>query len=235
MNWLTSYVRPKISALVNRKDMPDNLWQKCGSCSQMIYQKELELNLNVCPHCDHHLRMPITARLEMLFDGGEYQCIELPQPAVDPLKFKDKKKYTDRLKEYQAKTSEKDAIKVAHGKIDGRMVVVAAFNFAFMGGSMGMAVGEGILAAAKLAVVQEAPLVTIPASGGARMQEGILSLMQMPRSIIAVDLVREAGLPYVKNCRRAFSAQSTCGIMGWLIWLCPASSSKRSWATCWIS
>ena len=197
MNWLTSYVRPKISALVNRKDMPDNLWQKCSACSQMIYQKELELNLNVCPHCDNHLRMPVDDRLAMLFDDGDYTCIELPQPAVDPLKFKDKKKYPDRLKEYQSKTGDKDAIKVAHGLIDGRTVVVAAFNFAFMGGSMGMAVGEGILAAAKLAVVQEAPLVTIPASGGARMQEGILSLMQMPRSIIAVDMVREAGLPYI--------------------------------------
>ena len=197
MNWLTSYVRPKIQALVNRNDVPDNLWQKCTSCGQMIYQKELELNLNVCNHCDHHLRMPVDQRLAMLFDEGDYQCIELPKPVVDPLKFRDKKKYPDRLKEYQSRTGEKDAIKVAHGSIEGRNVVVAVFNFAFMGGSMGVAVGEGILAAAKLAVVQEAPLLVVPASGGARMQEGILSLMQMPRSVIAVDMVRDAGLPYV--------------------------------------
>jgi acetyl-CoA carboxylase carboxyl transferase subunit beta len=197
MNWLTSYVRPKIQALVNRSEMPDDLWRKCSSCGQMIFQKELELNLNICSHCDHHMRMPVDQRLSMLFDEGEYSCIELPRPVADPLKFRDLKKYPDRLKEYQTKTGEQDAIKVAHGTIDGHMVVVAIFNFAFMGGSMGMAVGDGLLAAAELAVAQEAPLLTIPASGGARMQEGILSLMQMPRSIIAVDKVRDAGLPYV--------------------------------------
>jgi acetyl-CoA carboxylase carboxyl transferase subunit beta len=143
------------------------------------------------------MRIGVKRRLELLFDDGDYQRIELPRSEPDPLKFRDRKRYSDRLRESQARTGEPDAVIVAHGRMGGIGVVIAAFNFDFMGGSMGTAVGEGLIAAARLAVLQEAPLIVIPASGGARMQEGILSLMQMPRSIIAVDEVKDAGLPYI--------------------------------------
>lgn len=197
MNWITNYVRPKIRALVQKPEVPDNLWEKCPSCSQMIFHRELENNLRVCPHCGFHMRIAARRRLELLFDDGKYKVIELPDVPLDPLKFRDRKRYTDRLREAQAKNGPDEAIVVAHGQMGGRSVVIAVFNFAFMGGSMGIAVGEGLLAAARLAVLQEAPLIVIPASGGARMQEGILSLMQMPRSVAAVEMVKEAGLPYI--------------------------------------
>ena len=197
MSWLTNFVRPKIQAWVRKSEVPDNLWDKCPNCGQMIFHRELEANLRVCPHCGHHMRLPVTKRLELLFDDGSYERIELPKPDLDPLKFRDRKRYTDRLKESQATTGEADAIMVAKGRIGAYPAVIAAFNFEFMGGSMGVAVGDGLVAAARLAIAESAPLIVIPASGGARMQEGILSLMQMPRSIIAVDEVREAGLPYI--------------------------------------
>ncbi|MFO1058916.1 MAG: acetyl-CoA carboxylase, carboxyltransferase subunit beta [Dongiaceae bacterium] len=197
MSWLTNFVRPKLQALVRKTEVPENLWLKCPACGQMIFHRELEGNLQVCTHCGHHLRIGVQRRLELLFDDGVYQRIELPRTEPDPLKFRDRKRYGERLREYQGRTGESDAIIVAHGRMGGMGVVVAAFNFEFMGGSMGTAVGEGLIAAARLAVLQEAPLIAIPASGGARMQEGILSLMQMPRSIIAVDEVKEAGLPYI--------------------------------------
>jgi len=197
MSWISNFVRPKIRALVSKKDVPDNLWQKCPACETMLFHRDLETNMNVCQHCGHHLKIGVMQRLEMLFDGGEFDTAELPNPTIDPLKFKDKKKYTDRLKDSQAKTGRKDAIIVAHGKIGGVETVIAAFDFAFMGGSMGSAVGDGLLTAARIAVLKKAPLITIPASGGARMQEGMLSLMQMPRSVIAVEQVKEVGLPYI--------------------------------------
>ena len=198
MNWINNFVRPKIRALVERKpEVPDNLWEKCPQCAAMVFHRELDANLRVCPHCGHHLRLKVQERLRLIFDGGEFTAVELPDTIADPLRFRDQKRYTDRLRDSQAKTGEKDAIVVAHGRIGGQPLVVAAFNFHFMGGSMGIAVGEGILTAARLAVLQEAPLLVIPASGGARMQEGILSLMQMPRSTIAVELVKEKGLPYL--------------------------------------
>jgi len=198
MNWLTSFVRPKIKALIGDKpDVPDNLWHKCPSCGQMIFHRDLESNLHVCQHCNHHMRLPVVKRLETLFDHSEYKRIELPKVQEDPLKFRDRKRYSERIKEARSKTGEQDAIIVAHGSIGGQSAVVAAFNFNFMGGSMGSAVGEGIVAAAHLAVVQSAPLIIIPASGGARMQESILSLMQMPRTTIAVQELKEAGLPYI--------------------------------------
>jgi len=197
MNWITNYVRPKLQALVRPKEVPENLWKKCPSCGHMIFHRDLEKTLNVCQHCGHHMRLPVVKRLGMLFDDGQYQRIELPKTAEDPLKFKDQKRYSDRLKETRVKTGEQDAIIVAHGRLAGINVVIAAFNFDFQGGSMGMAVGEGLVAAAELAVLQDAPLIVIPASGGARMQEGILSLMQMTRSTVAVQRVKEANLPYV--------------------------------------
>ncbi len=197
MSWLTNFVRPKIRALVRKTDVPDNLWDKCPACGQMIFHRELEANLRVCPHCNHHLRIDVKRRLELLFDGGQYERAELPKVELDPLKFRDRKRYVDRLKESQSKTEEQDAIVVASGLMGGQKVVIAAFNFDFMGGSMGAAVGEGIVTASEIAVRDHAAFIAIPASGGARMQEGILSLMQMPRSVIAVDRVKEAGLPYI--------------------------------------
>ena len=196
MSWLTN-IPPKIRALVTKPDVPENLWHQCPNCEQMIFHRELEANLRVCPKCGAHMRLTATQRLKCVFDDGEYQTIELPDSPADPLKFRDKKRYSDRIRDHRAATGEKDAIIVAHGKIGGAPVVAAVFNFAFMGGSMGIAVGEGILAAARLAVLQRAPLIVFPASGGARMQEGILSLMQMPRTTIAVQEVKEAGLPYI--------------------------------------
>ncbi|HAA94052.1 MAG TPA: acetyl-CoA carboxylase carboxyl transferase subunit beta, partial [Rhodospirillaceae bacterium] len=196
MNWLTNFVRPKLKQLVKR-DVPDDFWHKCPSCDHMIFHRDLEASLSVCQQCGHHLRLNAKKRLDMLFDEGEYQRIELPKAAHDPLKFRDQKRYTDRLKEARNKTEEEDAIIVAHGKMGNLPVVVAVLNFDFMGGSMGAAVGDGLIAAARLAVVQQAPLIAVTASGGARMQEGAISLMQMPRTVIAVQEVKEAGLPYI--------------------------------------
>ncbi len=197
MNWLTNWVKPKIKALYGENDVPDNLWHKCPSCGQMIFHRDLEAHVHVCQHCGHHLRLPVSKRLQHLFDDGDYALVELPKVKTDPLRFRDRERYTDRLKKAQAKTDQGDAIVVAHGRIKGRKVVVAAFNFDFMGGSMGRAVGEGFVTAARLAVMQKAPLIAIPSSGGARMQEGFLSLMQLPRTTIAVEEVKAAGLPYL--------------------------------------
>jgi acetyl-CoA carboxylase carboxyl transferase subunit beta len=197
VSWLSNFVRPKIRALVAKPDVPDNLWHKCTKCEAMIFHRDLQQNLHVCQHCGHHMRLKPQDRLAMLFDDGKYETIELPKAPVDPLKFRDSKRYTDRLRDAQSKTGHQDAIQVAHGTVGGMNAVIAAFDFGFMGGSMGVAVGEGMLAAANLARLQDAPLIVVPASGGARMQEGILSLMQMPRTTIAVQQVKEAGLPYI--------------------------------------
>ena len=199
MSWLEN-LRPKIRALVTR-DVPENLWVKCAACDQMIFHRELDANLKVCPHCGHHMRIAARERLAALFDEGAFQEIEPPKAVVDPLKFRDRKRYTERLRDAQTvagtRESGGDAAIVAHGTMGGMRVVVAAFDFSFMGGSMGIAVGEAFVAAARLAVLQQAPLIAIPASGGARMQEGILSLMQMPRTVVAVQEVREARLPFI--------------------------------------
>jgi acetyl-CoA carboxylase carboxyl transferase subunit beta len=197
MNWLTNFVLPKIRAVYAKKDVPDNLWHKCPSCGQMLFHRDLEVILFVCGNCGHHLRLDPERRLAMLFDDGRYTRIELPKTIVDPLKFRDRKRYTERLREAQAKSGARDALVVAHGTIVGIPMVAAVFDFEFMGGSMGVAVGEGLLAGARLAVLQEAAFLVVPASGGARMQEGILSLMQMARTTLAVEMVKEAGLPYL--------------------------------------
>ncbi len=197
MNWISNFVRPKIRALVQKTEVPENLWQKCDACGAMIFHRELEASHRVCPHCSHHMRIGPTERLTLLFDEGQFNRIELPEVPSDPLKFRDRRRYSERLKEAQSKTGDKDAIVVAHGTLGGKPLVVAAFNFAFMGGSMGTAVGEALISAARLAVLQDSALLVVPSSGGARMQEGILSLMQMPRTVIAVDMVRDAGLPYL--------------------------------------
>ena len=196
MNWITDFVRPKLRALVG-KDVPDNLWDKCSKCEQMIFHRDLAENSFVCRHCGNHMRLEAKKRLELLFDEQEYTRIPTPKVVHDPLKFKDLKKYSDRLKDARHKTEEEDAILIAMGRIGGQKSIVVAFEFNFMGGSMGTAVGAGLVAAAKAAVKYKAPLIVIPSSGGARMQEGILSLMQMPRTTIAVRQVKEAGLPYI--------------------------------------
>ncbi len=197
MNWLKNFVRPKLQKLVGNRDAPENLWHKCPECQQMIFHRDLEKNLHVCQHCGHHMRLSAPRRLAMLFDEGEYQTVEIPPTPDDPLNFRDQRKYTERLKDSRDKSDHQDALIVAHGKMGGTGVVVAALDFGFMGGSMGMAVGEGLLTAARLAVVQETALVVVSSSGGARMQEGILSLMQMTRTTIAIEELRDAGLPYI--------------------------------------
>jgi acetyl-CoA carboxylase carboxyl transferase subunit beta len=197
MNWLSNYVLPKIRAFT-RKEVPDNLWKKCPSCEQMLFHRELAADFEVCRHCGHHFRIGSAARFRLLFDGEAFERVALPAVAADPLRFRDRKRYAERLREGQAALGPgSDALAVAEGRIGGVAAVVAAFDFAFMGGSMGVAVGEGLLAAARRAVASEAALIVVPASGGARMQEGILSLMQMPRTILAADMVKEAGLPYI--------------------------------------
>jgi len=198
MSWLTNVVRPKLRELVGgSREVPDNLWKQCPNCSQMVFHRELHKNLRVCPHCDHHMRLSVAERLNMLFDGGVFERVDLPKKTADRLKFKDLRKYSDRLKDARTKTGERDALVAAVGEIGGHRTVVVAMNFEFMGGSMGVAVGEGMLTAARKALEDQATLIVIPASGGARMQEGILSLMQMARTTIAVEEVREAGLPYI--------------------------------------
>ena len=196
MNWLTNSVLPKIKAMVASQDSTDTLWVKCKSCDQMIFEKDFEASHHVCLTCSHHAPLPPQMRFLQLFDDGKFTPIALPANADDPLKFKDSRRYTDRLKDTRAKTGADDAIAVASGTIQGQPAIVAAFDFRFMGGSMGRSVGDAILAAADAAIEQKAALITVPSTGGARMQEGILSLMQLPRTIVAVDRVRDAGLPY---------------------------------------
>ncbi len=197
MNWITNYVRPTINSLFSRREVPDNLWTKCPECGTMLFHRELADNLNVCTNCGHH--MPITARdrLTALFDGGIYTEVKVPEPVTDPLQFRDQKKYTDRLKDARKKTGERDAMLVATGEITRTPIVAAVQDFSFMGGSMSMYVGNAIVAAAEEAVKLGRPLVLFSAAGGARMQEGILGLMQMPRTTIAVQMLKEAGLPYI--------------------------------------
>ena len=199
MSWLTEIVRPKIRSWLgsDAREIPDNLWDQCPACQQMIFHKDLQRNLKVCPHCSHHMRPTAAERLEWTFDAGKFTRIELPRAPMDPLRFRDQKRYADRLREAREKTGLEDAIIVAHGTVGEQKVVAAAMAFEFMGGSMGAAVGEGIVAAARLAVLQDAALVIFTASGGARMQEGTVSLMQLPRTTIAAQLVKEARLPFI--------------------------------------
>jgi acetyl-CoA carboxylase carboxyl transferase subunit beta len=197
MSWLSEYVRPKIRTLLGQREVPENLWSQCTACQQMIFTKELGKNFKVCTHCGHHMRGTALERLGWTFDEDSYTRIELPKVPADPLTFRDQKRYSERLREARAKTGMDDALVVAHGTIGGGRAVVAVMEFNFMGGSMGAAVGEGIVAAARLAMLQSAPLIVFTASGGARMQEGAISLMQMPRTTIAAMLLREAGLPFI--------------------------------------
>ena len=196
MNWLTDIVRPKIKK-TTPKEIADDLWVKCPQCGQMLFSKELKHSMYVCTKCNHHLRLYVDKRLKQLFDDGIYSEMVLPQVKEDPLKFKDTQKYADRLKVYRKKTGGNDAIKVGLGKVSGVDSVIAAMDFSFMGGSMGTAVGEGIVAAAIYASEHNCPLIIASASGGARMQEGMLSLMQMARTTAAINKLKEKGLPYI--------------------------------------
>ncbi len=197
MSWLSN-IPPGIKNIFKREDDGnDTLWTKCSGCGEMIFQRDLDATHQVCPACNHHLPIGPAERFGLVFDNGEYTLLDIPEPVQDPLKFRDEKKYTDRLRENRKKTGQNDAMQVAVGTIDGADVVVAIENFSFMGGSMGLALGEAMLKAAEEAIARKAPLIVFTASGGARMQEGILSLMQMPRTTVAVQMVKEARLPYI--------------------------------------
>ncbi len=199
MNWLTNYVRPRIRALVerNRVEVPENLWNQCPACERMIFHRDLEANQRVCPHCNHHMRVGPEYRFRSLFGEDGYEPLAMPKAPVDPLKFRDLKRYTDRLKEAQTRTKAQDALEAAAGMLGDVPVVCAVMNFAFMGGSMGAAVGEGFVSAAREAIRRRAAFVAFTASGGARMQEGAVSLMQMARTTVAIQELKEAGLPYI--------------------------------------
>jgi acetyl-CoA carboxylase carboxyl transferase subunit beta len=196
MNWITNYVPPKIKSLF-RRETAENLWIKCPETGQMVFQKDVEANLNVIPGSGYHMRMPATLRLRSMFDEGKWIDVATPDVPLDPLKFRDEKRYVDRLKDNRTKTGQIDAMKIGLGKIEGSAAVIGVQDFDFMGGSLGMAVGEAFITAATTAVDKKAPFILFAASGGARMQEGILSLMQMPRTTVAVRRLRDARLPYI--------------------------------------
>lgn len=195
MNWLTR-VRNRIP-FIAKKDTPETLWHKCPSCTQMIFIKEYEENLHVCPVCGHHGRIGPAVRFAQIFDDGSWKVMPTPRAPEDPLKFRDSKKYTDRIKAARMSTGEHDALLNALGTIEGRKAVAGVQDFAFMGGSMGVGVGEAFIAGARAAIEAHCPYIIFTAAGGARMQEGILSLMQMPRTTVAIAELREAGLPYI--------------------------------------
>lgn len=197
MNWINNYIRPRVNSIFSRREVPENLWHKCSECGTMLFHRELSENLNVCTNCSHHMHITPRDRFDALFDGGVFVEIDVPEPIHDPLQFKDQKKYPERLKAAQKKTAEHDAMLVAEGEMCRTPIVACAQDFSFMGGSMGMYVGNSIIAAAERAVELKRPLVLFSAAGGARMQEGILSLMQMPRTTVALQMLKEAGLPYI--------------------------------------
>lgn len=198
MNWINNVVRPKIrSFLTTKREMPEDLWVTCPQSGQMVFYKDLEANQFVVPGSDYHMRMDAGARLASFFDEGVYEKVLVPAVAQDPLKFRDGRRYTDRLRDARASTEHEDAVVVAEGLLEGQGVVAAVQDFRFLGGSLGMAAGEAVIAGMLRAVDRSSPFVLFAASGGARMQEGILSLMQMPRTTIAVQRLREAGLPFI--------------------------------------
>ncbi|WP_375279346.1 acetyl-CoA carboxylase, carboxyltransferase subunit beta [Pseudooctadecabacter sp.] len=197
MNWISNYVRPRINSIFSRREVPENLWSKCDECGTMLFHRELAENLNVCTSCGHHMQISPRDRFANLFDGGAFAEVAVPAPTVDPLNFRDQKRYPDRLKAAQKQTDEKEAMLVATGDMGRTPIVAACQDFSFMAGSMGMYVGNAIIAAAEKAVERQCPLILFSAAGGARMQEGILSLMQMPRTTVAIEMLKEANLPYI--------------------------------------
>jgi acetyl-CoA carboxylase carboxyl transferase subunit beta len=200
MNWIANFVRPRIKSLMGgsaRSETPENLWKKCPSCGEMIFHRDLALAQFVCPQCGFHMRIGPTERFTAIFDSSSYEELPYPEVAVDPLKFRGEKRYTDEIKASRTKTSRNEALTAAKGTLEGMPVMIAVQPFEFMGGSLGMGVGEGLVQAMQAAVEERRPFILFVSSGGARMQEGILSLMQMPRVTICVDMLREAGLPYI--------------------------------------
>ena len=197
MNWIASFVRPKINSLLQRKQMPENLWVKCPVTGEMVFHKDLEANMGVIPGSGYHMRISAQARLEYFFDNAEFEMIEPPAVTQDPLKFRDKTRYADKLKEHRRNTGMDDSVLAARGKVDGIEMVAVVHDMRFIGGSLGMAAGETIVKAMTEAARTSTPLVLFAASGGARMQEGILSLMQLPRTTVAVEMLKEAGAPYI--------------------------------------
>ena len=197
MNWIKETVLPKFRAFVKIKETEEVLWIKCKSCSQMIFHKEFTANHNVCKTCGFHDHLSAKERIEFLLDKDTIESITIPKPKLDPLNFKDKKKYSDRINDAQSKTKLDDALLVSFGLIDKTPVILACFDFAFMAGSMGRYVGDGLILASEEAIKRKCSLIVVPTSGGARMQEGIFSLMQMPRSTIAINKIKKAKLPYV--------------------------------------
>ncbi|MBY5664685.1 acetyl-CoA carboxylase, carboxyltransferase subunit beta [Rhizobium leguminosarum] len=197
MNWITNYVRPRINSMLGRREVPENLWIKCPETGEMVFHKDLEGNKWVIPASGYHMKMPAKARLIDLFDNGEFESLPQPKVAQDPLKFRDSKKYSDRLRDSRLKTEQEDTILACVGKVQGLKLVAVVHEFNFIGGSLGMAAGEAIVKAFERATSEKCPLVMFPASGGARMQEGILSLMQLPRTTVAVDMLKESGQPYI--------------------------------------
>src|SRR5712672_221092 len=196
MNWLTNVVRPKIRNIL-RRETPENLWIKCPDSGQLVFYKDVEANQFVIPGSNYHMRMGAVARLKSMFDGGTWFDIGVPDVPLDPLKFRDERRYADRLKDARAKTGLKDAIKLGYGKLDGLPVVIGVQDFDFMGGSLGMAAGEAVITGLETAIRRSTPFILFAASGGARMQEGILALMQLPRTTVAVEMLREAKKPYL--------------------------------------
>lgn len=197
MNWITNALRPRIKGLLTRREVPENLWIKCPETGQLVFHKDVEANLFVIPGSGYHLRMDGAQRLKSVFDRGEWEEIPLPEVATDPLKFRDEKKYVDRLRDARSKTSMQDAVRIGVGELEGLPVTVGVQDFSFMGGSLGMAAGEALIRGMETAIERNTPFILFAASGGARMQEGILSLMQMPRVTVAVQMLREAKLPYI--------------------------------------
>ncbi|MEM9267977.1 MAG: acetyl-CoA carboxylase, carboxyltransferase subunit beta [Pseudomonadota bacterium] len=197
MNWISNYVRPKINSLFSRREVPDNLWRKCENCGTMLFHRELSSNLNVCPNCNHHMYLSPKDRFHAIFDGGLYRNLPVPDAPADPLTFRDTKRYADRMRDARKRTEQAEAMLLAEGDIGRLQTVVAVQDFAFMGGSMGMGVGNAVVAGAERALETKSPFVLFSAAGGARMQEGILSLMQMPRTTVALRMLREASLPYI--------------------------------------
>jgi acetyl-CoA carboxylase carboxyl transferase subunit beta len=197
VNWITNYVRPRINSMLGRREVPENLWIKCPETGEMVFHKDLEENKWVIPASGFHMKMPAKARIADLFDDGTYESLPQPKVAQDPLKFRDSKRYADRLKDSRIKTEQEDTILAGLGHVQGVKLVAVVHEFNFIGGSLGMAAGEAIVKACERAVSEKCPLIIFPASGGARMQEGILSLMQLPRTTVAVNMLKEAGLPYI--------------------------------------
>ena len=197
MNWISNVVRPKIRNYFARRESPENLWIKCPETGQLVFYKDVEANQFVIPSSNYHMRMGAVARLKSVFDNETWIDIAVPGVPLDPLKFRDERRYTDRLKDARAKAGTNDAIKLGLGKLEGLPVVIGVQDFDFMGGSLGMAAGEAVIKGLETAVEKATPFIMFAASGGARMQEGILSLMQLPRTTVAVQMLREARKPYI--------------------------------------